>query len=164
MRNFIKLLLFIVLFSIGAVSLALAVLYPDILRYYRYNRLLQSARESVDNLESLNERYDALLKNIEQDLNLLSRAAPAVIGAEPVDSNAVYPRATAEQLAAAKEALEKYDKQKASDRPLPQYLGRLGKPLYRIIMFACGCGLVLIAFICFCPARNTNGRSATDVF
>jgi hypothetical protein len=164
MSNFIRLLLFVVLFSVGAIALAMAVLYPDLLRYYRYNQFLQSARESVEKLESLNAQYDSLLKNIEQDPNLLSRAAPAVIGAEPVDSNAVYPRATAEQLAAAREALEKYDEQKASEQPLPQYLQRLGHPSYRIIMFVCGGGLVLIAFICFGPAQKPDRRFASVIF
>jgi hypothetical protein len=166
MRNFIRLLLFVVFFITGAVSLALAVLYPDLLRYYRYNQLLESTRESVAKLESLNAQYDALLKNIEQDPNILSRAAPAVIGSEPVDSNAVYPHAAAEPrlVGAAREAMEKYDEQKASELPLPQYLQRLGRPSYRIIMFVCGCGLVLIAFICFGPAQKPDRRSASIIF
>jgi hypothetical protein len=164
MRNFVRLLLFVVLFSIGAVALAVAALYPDLLRYYRYNQLLHSAHESVARLESLNKRYDALLKNIEQDPNLLSRAAPAVIGAEPVDTNAVYPRAAAEELAAAREAMEKSYEQKASEQSLPLYLQRLDRPLYRIIMFICGCGLVLIAFICFGPIKKTGRHSASVIF
>jgi hypothetical protein len=162
MSNFVRLLLFIMLFSIGAVALAAAALYPDLMRYYRYNQLLQSVRESTEKLESLNARYDALLKNIEQDPNILSRVAPAVIGAEPVDTNAVYPRATAEELAAARLALEKYDEKKTAEMPLPEYLQRLGRPQYRIAMFICGCGLVLIAFICFGPtqrAENNTGIS-----
>jgi hypothetical protein len=69
----------------------------------------------------------------------------------------VYPRAAAEQLAAAREALEKNDEQKTAEQPLPQYLQRLSHPLYRIIMFICGCGLVLIAFICFGPMQKTDG-------
>ncbi len=156
--------MFVILFSIGAVSLALAVLYPDLLRYYRYNQLLQSARQSVADLESLNARYDALLKNIEEDPDILSRAAPAVIGAEHVDANAVYPHATAEELAAARDALEKYDQKKAAEQPLPQYLQRLGRPRYRIIMFVCGCGLILIAFICFGPTQKTGQCSASLIF
>lgn len=155
MRNFVRLLLFIILFSTGAVSLAVAVLYPDLLRYYRYNQLLRSARESIEQLESLNARYDALLNNIEQDPNILSRAAPAVIGTEPVDANAVYPRATAEELSAAAEALDKNQDNASMELPLPEYLQRLARPQYRIAMFVCGCGLILIAFICFGPAQNT---------
>ncbi len=159
MGNFTRLLLFVILFSIGAVTLATAALYPDLLRYYRYNQILQSARKSVTQLESLNARYDALLKNIEQDPNILSRVAPAVIGAEPVDANAVYPRATAEELAAARLALEKYDEKKTAEQPLPEYLQRLGRPRYRIVMFICGCGLVLIAFICFAPGNEKRKPS-----
>lgn len=156
MRSSTRLLLFVIFFSIGAVALAVAVLYPDLMRYYRYKQLLQSTRQSVEQLESLNARYDALLKNIEQDPDLLSRAAPAVIGAEPVDANAVYPRATALELAAAKEALDKTGDRIVGEQPLPEYLQRLGRPLYRIALFLCGCGLVLVAFICFGPTANTG--------
>jgi hypothetical protein len=162
MRNFVRLLLFVILFSIGAVALAVAALYPDLMRYYRYNRLLQSARESVAQLKSLTAQYDALLKNIENDPNILSRAAPAVIGAEPVDSNAVYPRATTQELAAAREALEKHSNDAFVERPLPEYLQRLGRPRYRIVMFICGCGLVLVAFICFGPTANTGPETISN--
>ncbi len=160
MRKFTRLLLFIILFSIGAAALAIATLYPDLLRYYRYNQLLQSARESVAQLESLNAKYDALLKNIESDPNILSRAAPAVIGAEPVDANAVYPRATAEELAAAAEALGKKQTNASIEQPLPEYLQRLGRPQYRIVMFICGCGLVFVAFICFGPAPGAQSENS----
>jgi len=158
MRNFVRLLLFVVLFSIGAVSLAVAVLYTDLVQYYRYNQLLLSVRQSVENLESLNARYDALLKNIEENPDILSRAAPAVIGAEPVDTNAVYPRATAEELAAAAEALDRKQNEASLEQPLPEYLQRLGRPRYRIAMFVSGCGLILIAFICFGPTQNVRRK------
>jgi hypothetical protein len=160
MQNFTRLLLFVILFTIGAVALAAATLYPDLLRYYRYRQLLQSERQSVKKLESLNAQYDALLKNIQQNPGLLSRAAPAVIGAEPADSNAVYPRAAAQELAAAREALDKYTDDAADEQPVPEYMQRLGRPFYRILLFASGCGLVLISFICFGPVRDADPNSA----
>ena len=160
MRNFVRLLLFVILFSIGAVSLATATLYPDLMRYYQYKQILQSARESVEQLESLNARYDALLKNIEEDPNLLSRVAGTIVGTGPADANIVYPRATAAELAAAKEALEKNNDESVA-QPLPEYLQRLAQPRYRLSMFVCGCGLVLIAFICFGPARESSQSANT---
>jgi len=159
MQNFVRLLLFVVFFSIGAVALALAVLYPDLLRYYQYKQLLRSLEKSTEQLESLNTRYDVLLKNIEEDPNILSRAAPAVIGAEPADANAVYPKATAEELAAAAQALDKNQDDVSTDQPLPMYVQRLAKPLYRITLFLCGCGLVLIAFICYGPTQSIRART-----
>lgn len=156
MGNFARLIFFIILFTAGAVALATAVLYPDLLRYYQYNQLLQSSRDSLTELKLLNARYDALLENIEQDPNLLNRAAAVVIGAEPNDSNVVYPRTGPEQIAAAKYALEKYDDKKEDAVPIPDYMKRLGRGGYRIAMFISGCGLVLVAFICFAPAQQKS--------
>ncbi|MFA5423193.1 MAG: hypothetical protein WC374_04990 [Phycisphaerae bacterium] len=156
MGNFARLIFFVILFTAGAVALATAALYPDLLRYYQYNQLLQSSRDSLTQLKSLNTRYDTLLENIEQDPNLLSRAAAVVIGVEPNDSNVVYPRTTPEQIAAAKKMLEKYDETKADTVPIPEYMQRLGRPGYRIVMFISGCGLILVAFICFVPVRKNN--------
>jgi hypothetical protein len=160
MRNFIRLLLFVILFSIGAVSLAVATLYPDLVRYYQYKQILNSSRESVEQLELLNARYDALLKNIEADPNILSRVAGTIAGVEPADANVIHPRATAEELAAAKAALEKYDDESTAEQ-LPEYMQRLAQPRYRISMFICGCGLVLVAFICFGPANESRRNTET---
>ena len=155
-RNFIRLILFVVFFSIGATSLGISILCDDLVQYYRNKKLLTVTQQSLNKLESLNTDYDALLEQLEDDPNLVKRLAPATLGVEPEDANAFYPRATPEQLDAARQALEQ-DPNSQSDAPtLPHWLTRCSEPRRRITLFIAGSFLVLISFTCFTPTRKSR--------
>jgi hypothetical protein len=94
-----------------------------------------------------------LLEQQEKDPNLVKRLAPAVLGAEPEDANAVYPRATPEELAKAHEASK--DPNDQTEGPmLPNWLTRCSEPRRRITLFIAGSFLVLISFTCFTPTKQ----------
>ncbi len=154
MRSFIRLLLFAVFFSIGTASLATSVLCEDLLRYYRYKQLLAQAEQNLEKLKSLNKEYDALLENIQSDPNLLDRAAMATLGQRPAEPNAVYPKASPEQLAAVKQALAEINESRLSAPAEPKWLKRITEPSRRLTLFISGAVLVLISFVCFGPART----------
>ena len=159
MRNTIlRTLLFVVFFSVGTAALAGSILCDDLLRYYRNKQLLRSAEESLNQLESLNADYDALLKQLEENPSLLERIAPATLGTEPADANTVYPKVTAEQLDAARKVLAKDLEQQQSKAEVPEWIVRCSEPSKRIILFLAGALLILISFICFGPAAR--GRSS----
>jgi hypothetical protein len=153
-----------VFFIVGVVSIATSCLFPDLMQYYRDRQILNSLEESIDKLESLNSQYDTLLKNLEKDPNLLSRVAPAVLGTEPLDSNAVYPKATAEELSAAKKALEETSQQKSAKTEVPKWLIRLSEPRRRLALFIAGAALILLSFICFGyrPKKTNINQSSED--
>lgn len=160
MRSFIRLLLFAVFFSVGTASLTTSVLCEDLLRYYRYKQLVARAERNLDKLESLNEEYDALLSNIQNDPNLLDRAAMAVLGRRPPEPNAVYPKASQQQLAAVEQMLTEINQSRLEEPAEPKWLKQLAKPSKRLAIFISGAALVLIAFVCFGPAgttRNSEG-------
>ena len=151
-------ILFVVFFSIGAASLGISILCDDLVQYYRNKKLLTVTQQSLKKLESLNADYDALLEQLEDDPNLVKRLAPATLGTQPEDANAVYPRATPEQLAAARQALAQ-DPNDQSDAPmLPHWLTRCGEPRRRITLFIAGSFLVLISFTCFTPTRQPQAK------
>ena len=157
-RNIIRMILFVVFFSIGAASLGISILCDDLVQYYRNKKLLTVTQQSLNKLESLNDDYDALLEQLEEDPNLVKRLAPATLGTEPEDANAVYPRATPEQLAAARQALEQ-DPNDQSDSPtLPHWLTRCSEPRRRITLFIAGSFLVLISFTCFTPTGYSRAK------
>ncbi len=147
-------ILFIIFFIVGVVAVATSCLFPDLVKYYRDRQILHSLEESITKLESLNEKYDLLLQNIEKDPNLLSRVAPAVLGAEPLDANAVYPKVTAAELESAKAALEDISQIKESAPEIPNWLIRLSEIRRRIALFIAGTALVLLSFVCFGPSRK----------
>ncbi len=154
-RNAIRLILFVIFFSIGAASLGVSILCDDLVQYYRNRQLLKVTQQSLKRLESLNTDYDALLEQMEKDPNFVKRLAPATLGTEPEDTNAVYPRATPEQLAAARKALMEDPNDQSTGPMLPEWLTRCSEPRRRMTLFVAGSVLILISFTCFTPVRQS---------
>ena len=153
-RNFIRMILFVVFFSIGAASLGISILCDDLVQYYRNRRQLNVTQQSLARLKSLNTDYDVLLEQLEEDPNLVKRLAPAALGAKPEDPDAVYPRATPEQLAAARKALAQDPNDQSEGPMLPNWLTRCSEPRRRITLFIAGSFLILISFTCFAPTKQ----------
>ncbi len=154
MNNFIRTIWFIVFFSIGSAALAIAVLIPDFVRYYRYRQVQHETEKSVRELESLNTKYDMLLKNIEDDPNLLNRVAPVIMGSDFNEPNAVYPETTAEGLNIARQALQNLQPIDPNEVIVPNWLNRCSQPNMRLAMFLCGGALVMLSFICYGSSRK----------
>jgi hypothetical protein len=155
-RNVIQAILFVIFFSVGAASLGGAVLCEDLVQYYRNKRTLKAAQESLARLESLNADYDVLLHLLAEDPNLIKRLAPVTAGSETEDANTVYPRATTEQLAAARRALTTDPKQQVIEPVIPGWLSRCSEPRRRMILFISGIVLILTSLICFEPKKKNN--------
>jgi len=155
-QNIIRILLFVVFFSIGAATLSGSILCDDLLRYYRNRQQLRAAEEALERLKTLNADYDALLGELEADPDVLKRIAPATLGIEPTEPNTVYPKATAEQLAAARRALAKDSGRQPAVAETVGWLERCGRRPQRIILFLAGASLILISFVCFGPAKQTG--------
>jgi cell division protein FtsL len=152
---YIRIIFFILFFSIGTVSLSISVLCEDLIQYYRNRQLTRQAEQSLEKLKTLNSDYDDLLSTLAEDPNYIKRIAPAAIGLENQDANAINPRVEAEQLAAARRALT--DPQMAPAEPvIPRWLGRCSEPAKRMTIFFSGVALILISFICFGPAKKIN--------
>jgi len=170
-QNISRIVLFIIFFSIGGASLTASVLWDDLIQYYQNKQLLRDKQQCLDKLESLNTEYDALLKLWENDPNLFKRIAPAAIGTEPEDTNAIYPRARVKELAAARKALTEQSNQLLApaspdasrgsghkDSAIPDWLIRCGQPHRRIVLFLAGAGLILISFGCFAQITTTQQK------
>jgi hypothetical protein len=156
-RRVIRAILFVLFFSIGAASLSSSILCDDLVQYYSNRQLAKAAQESLERLKSLNTDYDILLDQLEKDPNLVKRIARATLGIGPEDPNTVYPRATAEQLAAARRAMTEDPNEKVAHGeppPLPEWLSRCREPRRKIMLFLSGVALILTSFICFTP-RNS---------
>ena len=86
--------------------MCLSVLCGDLVKYYSNVQLTESAKKSIEKLETLNEHYGSIIENMEKDPNIYRRVAAAAMGSQYLEPNAVYPNAPARQLAAARKALE----------------------------------------------------------
>jgi len=152
--------LFVVFFSIGAAALSGSILCADLLQYYHNKGLLKAEEELSTRLKSLNADYDALLQQLRDDPNLIERIALVTLGKEADDANTIYPKATAEQLAAARKALTEETSSKPAETTLPLWLTRCREPRRRTMLFFAGAGLILISFICFGPAKEKTREEA----
>lgn len=157
-RDVSRAVLFLVFFSVGATALSNSILCDDLVQYYRNKELVGEAQESLDRLESLNDDYDALLESLEEDPNLLRRLAPATLGPRHQDANAIYPRATAEQLAAVSKALMEESNRQSGASAMPEWLRRCSEPKRRKTMLFSGMALILTSFVCFRPARQIDEK------
>ncbi|KPL23800.1 MAG: hypothetical protein AMJ75_05375 [Phycisphaerae bacterium SM1_79] len=158
-RNIIRAILFVLFFSIGAAALSGSVLCDDLVQYYHNRQLLSAAQESLERLKLLNNDYDVLLSQLENDPNLVRRIARATVGPAPEDPNTVYPRATAELLAAARRALTEDPDPPAVEPVMPEWLSRCSEPRRKTMLFFSGVALILTSFICFGPAKQTPQKA-----
>ena len=157
-QNILRTLFFVIFFGIGTLALSVSVLCEDLLGYYHNRRLLKSGEVCLGRLESLNADYDALLQQLQKDPNFVERIAPATLGIEPGGEGVVYPKATAEQLAAARSALTEQMDRRLTKPEMPGWLTRCSRPARRTILFLAGSFLILISFICFGPVRQSPRR------
>jgi len=155
-QNVIRAFLFVVFFSVGAAALGGSTLCDYLAGHYRNKHFLKEAQELSERLDSLNADYDALLRRLEEDPNLIKRIAPVTLGSEREDVQTVYPKATAEQLAAARKVLAAEVKKDPNEPVMPRWLVRCSEPRRRIMLFVCGAALILISFVCFGPAKGTH--------
>jgi hypothetical protein len=154
-QKIVHFLLFVIFFSVGAGALGAAALCDDLIVHWRNEQLVKEAQLALERLRSLNEEYDALIKELQDDPNLLRRIAPATLGTLPEDPNAVYPRARARELAMARRALIDRAERESNEAVLPEWLERCSEPRRRIALFLAGAGLVLISLVFFTPKPET---------
>ena len=157
-QNIIRAFLFVVFFSIGAATLSLSILCEELRSYYENLRIEAAERAKIQRWESLDRDYDVLLEQFEKDPNFVRRIAPAALGAEPADSNAVYPEVRAEQLAAARKVLAEESGEQSAGPAVPEWLSRVNQPRRRTILFFAGAVLILISFVCFGPTKQPHKK------
>lgn len=161
MRNAIRTVLFLLFFTIGGAALSSSILCDDLFQYYRDIELRSQEQQSIERLKALIADYDLLLARLEQDPNLYKRLVPATLGPDPNlhDPNTVYPRAQAEQLAAARRALIDESNESsgaAAGATMPKWLSRISEPRRRTMLFVSGVVLILTSFVSFRPAKTNT--------
>ena len=161
-RNVIRATLFVLFFSIGAGSLSVSILSNDLVQHYQNTDLLREAEKSLDSLKSLNSDYAVVIERLQEDPNdpnAVKHLARVTLGPERQEPNTVYPRATAELLAAARRAImadSNHPDSEQSEPAMPLWLSRCSEPRRKMALFICGVVLVLTSLVCFGPRRDVE--------
>jgi hypothetical protein len=146
----VSMLLFFVFFAIGVFAITFCAFFDDLYAYYQNKELLKQSQALLEKLKVLNSDYETLLKQLKGDPQLAKRIAPT-LGVQPEDGQTAYPKATAEQLAAAKAILMEESKNQPEEQTMPRWIERCRSPFRRIILFIAGSALILISFVYFGP-------------
>jgi len=148
MQSMIRFVAFVITFGVGAGSLALSALCNDLIQFYGNKQALAQEQQQLVALEAKVQVYDALLKNMKTDPDVVQRIAPAVLGIKSDDPNTAYPLTGVQELFVAREMLRK-EKNEKDGRIVPSWLIRCRDQKRRTALFLAGGILVLIAFACF---------------
>jgi len=152
--TFLRTILFAVFFIVGATALTAVLLYPDLVQHYAVKRHHKASQDFNVHLEELITEYDILSHQLQTDSNLVQRIRIATLGAEPNTTDTAYPKPTAEQLAVAKQVLEKQTQNQPPQPDLPKWVTRCQNPALRATLFVAGVALILISFTCFNTPKN----------
>ena len=155
-RDIIRALLFAVFVGIGAAAMYASIVCDELVEHYHRKQLLQAEKQGTEQLKSLNADYDTLLGQLEKDPNLIKRIAPATLGTEPEDEDTAYPKATPQQLDAARKVLMQDSNSQPIEPTVPDWLSRCSQQPRQIILFLSGAFLILISFIFFGSARQST--------
>ncbi|RKY09422.1 MAG: hypothetical protein DRP66_02320 [Planctomycetota bacterium] len=160
----LRYLLFCIFFTAGAGAVALSILIdPEISNYYQSRLQLRQVEEGNVRVKRLIAQYDAQIQQIEMDPNLLGKLQRFTFGHEPDLDGAILPKASEEELAAAKTALFAELNNQKGARLVPQWVHRCARTNNRRVLFVSGCGLLVITFIFFgAPRRHRPPRRKPD--
>jgi hypothetical protein len=148
-------LLFFVFFAGGVITVTFCSFFDDLYAYYQNKELLRQSQVLLEKLKTLNADYESLLKQLKSDPQLARRIAPT-LGVQPEGEEIAYPKATAEQLAAAKAILMEETGNTPQGGGLPVWIERCRSPFRRIILFMAGSALILISFVYFGPKMQNQ--------
>ena len=147
MNSVIRVIAFFITFGVGAGTLTLSVICEDLTRFFANKQLLALKQRQLASLEEKVQVYDALLVNMEKNPDVVQRIAPAVLGIESEDPNMAYPLTGVQELAVARQMLQKDNNAEISG--MPPWLVRCCDRRRRMTLFVLGGVLVVIAFACF---------------
>ena len=160
----IRFLLFCLFFLVGASAIVLSILaHPELENYYHNRAMLDELRQQNQTITQLTTGYDARIKLIETEPNILARFSTAAFGQEPEALDTVFPKAANESLRSETERILKTETQPAPIDPIPTPLARVIESKNRTALFLAGTALVLITFIFFgTPRTKTQGRKPCE--
>jgi len=159
LEKFYRAVFFSICSAIGILSVTLAILGPEWKNLYKVRAATIQSEQNNAKIEQLLNDHQALINLIRTDPNILERLAPVAPGENPQDANLPIIPLTADALAQAKAVLDQSNSEenpKNLDGQIPAWLMRATMKPSRIVLFASGAGLILIAFVCFStPARKS---------
>jgi hypothetical protein len=155
-----KTILFIVFFSVGLAAVALSILADDLNQYYTIKIELHNTQQTNEKLAKLIDGYGEMINSIESDPHIVERLATITLGIEPNEAQTAFPKASRQELLAARQALIAAAPPPPPQPVLPKWLVRCCEPLLRKLLFVAGSALILLSFTCFNIQKEDTEKAA----
>ena len=147
--RFIRYAAFCVFFACGIGAIVLAIRCDEVADYYKSRDLLNRIRADNERIRQLDSDYQSQMQQIQQDPNVILRLEHIALGSEPNADGIAFPRASQEQLAAAKRVFYEGLQFSEGVDAVPKWVRRCSEPRFRYGLFFAGAGLILITFMFF---------------
>lgn len=146
---FLRYIFFCMFFTIGAGSIALSFLAPELSENIRNIDQLEQTLQNNEKLEELLEIYDRQIEITKSDPDILKRLERKTLGKDPTEQDTAFPVPSQKRLELARQAINENAKIQAPPSKLRKYIEHSAKPKTRKGLFYAGAALILIAFIFF---------------
>jgi hypothetical protein len=143
----LRLLLFMFCSASGVLAFSLALFGPEWKELYNTKAAVEQTEQDNLKIEQIIKDHEILTGQIEADANILAKIAPITLGTAE-DPNAPAVKITPDTLILAKAALAQQENNPSKPQ-VPGWLERSTTDDNRVILFASGAGLVIVAFACF---------------
>jgi hypothetical protein len=159
MALLIRYIFFCLFFTIGAGSIALSFLAPEILENYKSIDQLHRTEAGNVTLEERIDTYDKQIEMAQDDPDILIRLQQKTFGIRPSQENAAFPEPSKELMQSANKAMKETENSSAAPSKLRKYIEQSADKKIRKGLFYSGAALILIAFICFgAPKRKLANK------
>ena len=150
----IRYISFCLFFAIGAGSIALSFLAPELLENYKSIDELNRTEIGNIKLEELVDTYDKQIETARKDPDILKRLEKKTFGTQTPQEYAAFPQASDELLQFAKRAMKETEDAAAPPSKFRKYIEQSAKKKTRKGLFYSGAALILITFVCFAAPKQ----------
>ncbi len=145
----IKNILFVVFFGAGICSVFFSILCDEILNYYQIKISREQTAATIEEIVEMDRQTSELVKDIEENPEIVERLGPLKFGTEPNHPNAIEIHLRESELREVQEIIEQKRLTNQSQTEIPLLVKRCVDPTIRQILFFAGSGLILVSFSCF---------------
>jgi 3-hydroxy-3-methylglutaryl CoA synthase len=151
---------FCLFFAIGAGSIALSFLAPELNDNYNSTDQFQLTEASNIKVQELIDVYDKQIEAAKNDPDMIKRLELKTFGTESNNENAAFPEPSDKFLQAATKALEETQDAEPAPSKFRKYIEQSADKKTRQGLFYSGSALILIAFICFAASKQKQEPEA----
>ena len=159
---FIRYIFFCLFFAVGAGSMTLSFIAPELLKNYESIDQLRLTEAGNEKLVERIDTYDTQIEMAKTDPEILIRLEEKIFGTESTHENAAFPQSSEGLTKLARKALDETDQNVTPPTKFRKYIEHSADKKNRLGLLYSGAALILIAFVCFGLPKRKKLKNAQD--